>query len=388
MLLRLLPMLLLSLALSACQPSPAPPIATAPATARNCLTMLPSSPLTSPAAALFTQDFAAAPLDAAGLRCLADVWGETRFASPEAYDPAYASVQAAHGEDTDLRWASIAHERVQLLHIADNAATTIWLLRIDSGLALEGSRYDLIFTSTADGQLRSQMLVGADGIRYSRSIDLRGPRQFTVHEIAGREQQTRPGYNAAFRIDDEGRIVHDPGGVTTPLHATAADEPATRSGDGADDANYSGISIETVAGSPGDAEAVRQLLFSDSGVTEELVQQHALADGSPAMVAVGRTEAAGLVLYVLRPTAGGTPKETRYEVASLAFPEPAQAVGGEVGRLNWEAQKDAIDIALPMRYALLREGGDPSSGEGATQDVERMLRARLVLTDGSLRATN
>lgn len=377
----------LSLILAACQPGSPPPTASPPAAsaaATNCLTALPSSPLTAPSASLYAQDFAAARLDAAGLRCIASVWGETRFASPEAYDPNYARVQAAHGEDTDLHWSSVTRERVQLLRVAQGAAATTWLLRIDSGRALEGSRYDLIFTSDAQGKLRDQMLVGVEGIRYRRNVDLRSPTQFTVLENAGREQQTGPDYNAAFRIDDSGRISHDPNGVTAALDAAAINSSAVTNDTGADDGTYSSSSIETVDGAPGDAEAIRQLLFSDSGVTEEIVQRQALADGALAMVAVGRTEVAGLVLYVLRPTATGANKETRYDVASLTFPEPAQAIGGDLGTVSWAAQKDGVDIALPMRYAFSREGGNPDSGEPEARSVEQVLRARLVLADGKL----
>lgn len=379
--------LLLSLALSACEPA-APPTsavtpAAAPAATASCLAALPSSPLTAPSASLYAQDFAAAPLDAAGLRCIGEIWGQTRFASPEAYDASYARVQAAHGEDMHLYWSNVAHSRVQLLRIAQGAAATTWLLRIDTGTALEGSRYDLVFTSDAQGKLLDQMLVGVEGIRYRRNVDLRSPTQFTVLENGGREQQTGPDYNAAFRIDDSGRISHDPNGVTTALDVAAVNSSAVAN-DAADDGSYSGTSIETVDGAPGDAEAIRQLLFSDSGVTEEIVQREKLADGGLAMLAVGRTEVAGLVLYVLRPDATGANKETRYIVANLTFPEPPQAVGGELGKPVWNAQKEGADITLTMRYAFVREGGNPDSGEPETSSVEQTLRARFDLADGAL----
>lgn len=381
---RLLFALSLTLALSACQP--AAPTATPSATSEargNCLLTLPAAPLTAPSASLYTQDFAAASLDDTGLRCIGSIWGDTRFASPAIYDAGYARVQAVHGEDTDLHWSGIGHERVQLLRIAQGAAATTWLLRIDSGRALEGSRYDLIFTSDARGMLRDHMLVGVEGVRYRRDVDLRSPTQFTVLEHTGREQQAGPDYRAAFRIDDGGRISHDPRGTVTALDAAVVNSSAA-TGNPGDDGTYSSQSLETVDGAAGDAEAVRQLLFSDSGVTEEVVRREALADGTLAMLAVGRTEVAGLVLYVLRPTANGTRGETRYDVSSLTFPEPAQAVGGELGAVVWTALKDGVDIVLPMRYALLREGGNPDSGEPETYGVERTLHARLTLTDGSL----
>jgi hypothetical protein len=379
--------LLLSLVLSACQPDAPPPTTVAPASGQaaptSCLATLTSTPLTTPSASLYAQDFAATPLDAAGLRCIAEVWGATRFASPESRDANYAAVQAVHGEDTDLHWANVPHERVQLLRIAQGAAATTWLLRIDTGTALEGSRYDLLFTSDAQGKLRDQMLVGVEGIRYRRNVDLRSPTQFTVLENGGREQQTGPDYNAAFRIDDSGRISHDPNGVTTALDPAAVNNSAGGSDANADAGSYSGNSIETVAGAPGDAEAIRQLLFSDSGVAEEFVRREKLPDGSLAMFAVGRTEVAGLVLYVLRPDATGTNKETKYLVASLTFPEPPQAIGGELGSADWKADGSDVAIAISMRYAFVREGGNPESGEGEARTVEQVLRARLDLDNGT-----
>lgn len=373
----------LSLLLVACQPDPPPASsATSAPAAVSCLAAVPATPLTAPAASLHAQDFAAAPLDAAGLRCLASVWGETRFASPEAVDPNYARVQAAHGEDADLRWSNVPQQRVQLLRIAQGAAATTWLLRIDTGVAFEGSRYDLIFTSDAQGKLRDQMLVGAEGVRYRRDVDLRSPTQFTVLENGGREQQTGPDYNAAFRIDDGGRISPDPNGITTALDPAAVNNAAGDEDTGAGSGNYSGSSIETVAGAPGDAEAIRQLLFSDSGVTEEFVRREALPDGSLAMLAVGRTEVAGLVLYVLRPNATGTNKETTYLVASLTFPEPPRAIGGELGSADWKIDGGSVAIAISMRYAFVREGGNPEGGEAEAQNVEQVLRARLDLGGG------
>lgn len=385
---RLPRVLSLPLLLAACSgappPGPAatPPAATAATAAGNCLASLPVTPLTTPAASLYAQDFAATPLDAAGLRCIADVWGQTRFASPQRYDAAYAPIQAAHGEDADLRWTNVDHDRVQLLRVAQGAAATTWLLRIDTGLAMEGSRYDLIFTSDAHGRLSDQMLVGVEGVMYRRDVDLRSPLQFTILEVGGRETASGPDYRAAFRIDDDGHIALDPQGSTEAL------DPAAISG-GAD-ANQaargdSATSVEEVDGAPGDPEAIRRLLFSDSGVIEEVVQRQTLADGSLAMLAIGRTDAAGLVVYVLRPIATGTGGHTRYQVASLSFPEPDQALGGELGQAVWKPDKDGVSIALSMRYDIGREGGSPDSGEPQTTAVEQTLAARLQLVSGELR---
>ncbi|WP_257387514.1 hypothetical protein [Tahibacter caeni] len=386
---RLTRVLSLPLLLAACNGAAPPPNPAAPPAAANahgnCLASLPVTPLTTPAASLYAQDFAATPLDAAGLRCIAEVWGETRFASPERHDPAYAPIQAAHGEDGDLRWTNVAHERVQLLRIAQGAAAATWLLRIDTGLAMEGSRYDLIFTSDAHGRLSDQMLVGVEGVMYRRNVDLRSPLQFTVLEVGGRETASGPDYRAAFRIDDDGRIASDPQGSTEALDPAAvnaaADPDQPADGDSA-------TSVEEVDGAPGDAEAIRQLLFSDSGVIEEVVQRQTLADGSLAMLAVGRTDVAGLVLYVLRPVATGTHGRTRYQVASLTFPEPDQALGGELGPAVWKADKDGVGIALTMRYDFLREGGNAETGEPQTRIVEQTLNARLQLASGELRAAS
>jgi hypothetical protein len=216
---------------------------------------------------------------------------------------------------------------------------------------------------------------------YRRDVDLRSPLQFTVMEVGGRETASGPDYRAAFRIDDDGHIALDPQGSTEAL------DPAAISGGAADQATHgdSATSIEEVDGAPGDPEAIRRLLFSDSGVTEEVVQRQTLADGSLAMLAIGRTDAAGLVVYVLRPIATGTGGHTRYQVASLSFPEPDQALGGELGQAAWKPDKDGVSIVLTMRYDIGHEGGSPDSGEPQTSTVERTLDARLQLASGELR---
>lgn len=380
-------LLSLPLLLAACNGAAPPPNHAASPTAAvtapgNCLATLPVTPLITPAASLYAQDFAATPLDAAGLRCIAEVWGDTRFASPQRYDTSYAAIQATHDEDTDLRWTNVAHERVQLLRVAQGAAATTWLLRIDTGLAMEGSRYDLIFTSDAHGRLSDQLLVGVEGVLYRRDVDLRSPLQFTVLEVGGRETASGPDYRAAFRIDDDGHITLDPHGSTEALDPAAIDGGAAANRPPGGD---SATSVEDVDGAPGDAEAIRRLLFSDSGVTEEIVQRQSMADGSLAMLAVGRTDAAGLVLYVLRPTATGSSGHTRYQVASLSFPEPDQTVGGELGTISWKADKEGAAIALNMRYDFPREGGGAESGEPQIHTVEQTLNARLQLASGELR---
>jgi hypothetical protein len=383
-LLRVLPTVFV---IAACSPAP-PPAATAPAVPASapasCLATLPATTLVAPAASLYAQEFAAAPLDAAGLRCIASVWGDTRFASPEAHDSRYAAIQAAHGEDKDLRWSTVAHERVQLLRIAQGTAATTWLLRIDTGLAMEGSRYDLIFTTDTHGALRDQMLVGVEGMQYRRDVDLRSPAQFTVLENSGRAHQSGPDYTAAFRIDDSGRLSHDANGTTAALDPAAVNSSAAADDRVDHQRSESATSIEAVEGAPGDTEAIRRLLFSDSGVIEEVVQKQTLADGSLAVLAVGRTDLAGLVLYVFRPHAVSANRRTEYRVSSLTFPEPGQALGGELGAVSWKAAKDSVAIALPMRYEFPREGGNAETGEPASRAVDRQLQARLDLASGDL----
>lgn len=387
-LLRVLPALLV---IAACSPAP-PPVATTPAVPASapvsCLATLPATALVAPAASLYAQEFATAPLDATGLRCIASVWGNTRFASPEAHDSRYAAIQAAHGEDKDLRWSTVAHERVQLLRVAQGTAATTWLLRIDTGLALEGSRYDLIFTSDTHGTLRDQMLVGVEGVQYRRNVDLRSPAQFTVLESSGRAHQTRPDYNAAFRIDDSGRISHDANGPTAALDPAAVNSSAAADDSTDPERGESATSIEHVDGAPGDTEAVRRLLFSDSGVIEEVVQKQTLADGSLAVLAVGRTDIAGMVLYVFRPHTVSANRRTEYNVSSMTFPEPRQVLGGELGAVSWKTAKDNVAITLPMRYEFPREGGNAETGEPASRAVERQLHARLDLASGDLQRTD
>ncbi|WP_313914529.1 hypothetical protein [Tahibacter sp.] len=387
-LLRVLPALLV---IAGCSPAQ-PPVATASAVPPNapvsCLSTLPAPALIAPAASLYTQEFAAAPLDATGLRCIASVLGNTRFASPDVYDSRYAAVQAALGDDKDLRWSTVAHGRVQLLRIAQGTAATTWLLRIDTDLAPEGRRHDLIFTTDTHGALRDQMLVGGESVQYRRNVDLRSPAQFTVLQSSDRVPQTRPDYNAAFRIDDSGRISHDANGTTAALDPAAVNSSAAAD-DGADsEPSESATSIEAVDGAPGDTEAVRRLLFSDSGVIEEVVQTQTLADGSLAVLAVGRNDIAGLVLYIFRPHAVSANRRTEYYVSSMTFPEPRRALGGELGAVSWKAAKDSVAIALSMRYEFPREGGSEETGEPASRTVDRQLHARLDLTSGDLQRTN
>lgn len=363
-----LPLLLLA----ACQPA-SPPPAAPPATTTACFLGLPAGELKTPASNVYAQELTAPALDEAAQRCIAGLLGEQAFAPPLRFDPAYAAVQQAHGEDAGLYWSSTPRRQVQLLRIARSANASTWLLRIDTGLEMEGARYDLLLSVDAQGRLLDQLLAGADGVLYRRSFSLPSANEFSLEEQGGREEQPGPSYHARFRIDDRGRIVL----VAGAQAAVAATDPAS--------SGESASSLEDVPGAAGDAEAIRQLLFSDSGVLEEIVQRQNLADGSLAMLAVGRTESAGLVAYVFRPVAGSGGGKTRYQVASRTLPEPARAVGGELGKIEWQADRDGAALVLPMRYDLLREGGNADSGEAETQASEVRLRLRYDSGSGELR---
>lgn len=365
----LLPLLLLA----ACQPATPPPAPPAPAPATACFLGLPSGELKTPVSDVNAQELSAPALDEAAQRCIGALLGEQPFATPLRFDAAYATVQQAHGEDASLYWSSTPRRQVQLLRISRSATASAWLLRIDTGLEMEGARYDLLLTVDAQGRLLDQLLAGADGVLYRRSLSLPSSSEFRLDEQGGREEQPGPRYHARFRVDDSGRIGLVPG-------AQAANAAAA-----APDPGESATSLEEVPGAAGDAEAIRQLLFSDSGVLEEVVQRHSLTDGSLAMLAVGRTESAGLIAYVFRPVPGSSNGKTRYQVASLTLPEPAQAVGGELGKIEWQADKDGAAVVLPMRYDLVREGGNADSGEAETQATEVRLRLRYDSARGALR---
>jgi hypothetical protein len=240
-------------------------------------------------------------------------------------------------------------------------------------------------TSDAQGRLREQLLVGAEGVRYQRSMDLRSPNQFSLLESGGREQSAGPDYRAAFLIDDDGHIARDPSGATAPLDAavvnsSAGSEPLP----GAHDESMT--SLEEVDGPPGDAEAIRRLLFADSGVLEESVQRHDFADASLGLLAIGRSGTAGLVIYVFRPTTpAAAAGRTRYQVASLALAEPDGALGVEPGKASWKPSASGVSITLQLRYDFLRPGGNADSGEPETLVREQALQLHYDLASGELR---
>lgn len=380
-----LPLLLLLSACNFSAPPPSPPAAAAPPVSTpDCLANLPGTALDAPLAQVYTQDFSAPALDEAAQRCIGALLGEQDFASPQQHDPAYATLQQAQGEDARTSWNRTPKKRVQWLRIAQSAAASTWLLRIDTGLPPPGARYDLLLTSDAQGHLRDQMLVGTSDSRFRRTMDLRSSNQFSLTEQSTREDQPGLNYRAAFRIDDSGRIALDSSAAAgmppDPPGATATDS----SGSTADEGD-SGTSLEQVDGPAGDAEAIRRLLFSDSGVIEELVQRESFADGGLAMLAVGRIDAAGLIVYVFRPLSGAAAGKVQYQVASYVLPEPAQALGGELGKVSWQADKGGVSIVLPMRYEFLRDGGDADSSEPETQGRDASLRLRYDSAEGELK---
>ena len=378
-----LPLLLLLSACNFSAPPPSPPAAAPVANTPNCVANLPVATLNAPLAQVYAQELTAPALDEAAQRCIGTLLGEQAFASPQQHDPAYATAQQAQGEETRIGWNSTPKKQVQWLRIAQGAAASTWLLRIDTGLAPPGARYDLLLTSDAQGHLRDQMLVGASSSLYRRDMDLRSSNQFSLNQRSASEDQAGPNYRAAFRIDDSGRIALDSSAASTPLDPSSA--AAAGNGDGTADAGDSGTSLEQVDGAAGDAEAIRRLLFSDSGVIEELVQRESFADGGLAMLAVGRVDAAGLIVYVFRPTPGAAAGKVQYHVASYVLPEPAQALGGELGKIGWQADKSGVAIVLPMRYDVLREGSDADSGEPETQGRDVSLQLRYDSAAGELK---
>ncbi|HUD42341.1 MAG TPA: hypothetical protein VMR06_10160 [Dokdonella sp.] len=218
-----------ALSLSACE-RPAPPAATTPT---DCLTRAAADPPVLPWTSLHARELAGAPLDASGRDCIAGVLGATRFAAPQAYDADAAAAQRLPGEDADLRLGPPPLARGRLVRLDSAADRGIWLLRIETGPETAGGRYDLLFTTGADGRLRDTVLIGADRAHYRRDANLLRADRFAVIEQTGDEQAHRPTYAAAFTIDRDGRIALDPSGTA---ELRAALPPAVPAGTGEPDA--------------------------------------------------------------------------------------------------------------------------------------------------------
>ncbi|WP_440223795.1 hypothetical protein ACQQ2N_00950 [Dokdonella sp. MW10] len=350
--------------------------ATPSASHGDCLSRLPVGTLEAPLAALHARDFDAVPLDEAGQACVAAVFGDRTLGTPAEVDAGHAAVQAFHGEDADLRYATMPRRKVRLWQLGDDHVPRWWLLRIDTGLAMEGARYDVVLSTDAEGRLVDRMLVGADGVRYRRDADLRGARGLVVREDTGRESEQGPGYAAAFEVDADGRLRHVADADTSPLVAQLAE--------GADELDSA--SVVEVAGSFGEVAPLREMLFPADGPLEDAIEHRALGDGTPAVFALGQTDAVGgLVLHVLVPAGQGEAGVTTYVASSLAIDEATPPLNAEVIAREWHATPDGAAIRVRLRYDEEVPGGDPATGEPATTPREHVVAARYDAGSHALR---
>lgn len=331
----------------------------------GCLAMLsPPSPEV-PLASVQQHEFDAPPIDAATRDCLARTFGDTIIATPQAYDRGYARVQSQHGEFAELRWDDMPHARLQLLRLVQTGAYGLWLLRIDTGLAMEGARYDVLFSSGPQEQLIDTLLVGVEGTRVRRDVDLRERGAFVLREHAGREGVDGVGYVGAFHVDEVGRFVHDADGDVTPL---APQRDGDVSAQDAFDEDTEAESLLLVQGHAGDVEPVRTVLFSDSGVLEEFIEPRTLGDGTPVLLAIGRSDVAAFVVYLLVPDGTASGAAAQYRVASRVLSEPADVLDGRVAIAAWEPEPRSrrVHLALDVTHDVIQPGGDPATGEPAS----------------------
>jgi len=307
---------------------------------------------------------------AATVDCLLSLFGSAPLKSPVAFDRAYAPVFAFHEEDGTRTLASLPRDAMRLFRLGEAGSAHVWLLRVDTGLEMEGSRYDVVFSTDRDsGALVDQLLVGATGVMYRRDYDLDGADAFAIREDTGREDDAGPGYRARYRVDADGRFALVSGQV---LPAPGAD-PAPASAAGA---AVSGISLETLPGDFGALAPIRALLFDDSGVEEKAIVR-VDAGKAPFMLAIGLVEVAGFALYVLDAVPASGDGNTLYRVSGTVLDAPHDAVSAELRSHRWQAAGPGghVRIALSLRYDLPRPGGDPATGEPETMavDVERIV---------------
>lgn len=138
---------------------------------------------------------------------------------------------------------------------------------------------------------------------------------------------------------------------------------------------------------PADIGFGEALFANDEGGMHLLEPVPALGDD--AWIVVGQAGAADLVVHVFVPVAGAAADRSQvpFQVASLHLPAPAAALDLEVDDLAWEGSADdaRIEFRLVRRHHLLREGGDPESGDGATDWVSLPLRVAYSRASGELR---
>lgn len=306
---------------------------------------------------------------AATVDCLLSLFGGDPLKSPVAFDRAYAPVFAFHEEDGTRTLASLPRDAMRLFRLGEAGKAHVWLLRVDTGLEMEGSRYDVVFSTDRDsGALVDQLLVGATGVMYRRDYDLDGADAFAIREDTGREDDAGPGYRARYRVEADGRFALVSGQV---LPAPGADPaPAADAG-----AALSGISLETLPGDFGALAPIRALLFDDSSVEEKAIVR-VDAGKAPFMLAIGLVDVAGFALYVLDAVPTSSDGNTLYRVSGTVLDAPHDAVSAELRSHRWQAGPGGhVRIALSLRYDVPRPGGDPGTGEPETMavDVERVV---------------
>ena len=339
---------------------PAAPVATA-----TTLRCMPTALVTLklPLSEGFALTQAGEPANASTVDCLLSLFGNRPLKLPVAFDRAYAPVFAFHEEDGTRTLASLPRDAIHLFRIGDVGGASTWLLRVDTGMEMEGSRYDVLFTTDrASGALADQLLVGAMGVMYRRDYDIDAADAFAIREDTGREDTAGPGYRARYRVTDDGRFALASGQV---LPAPGA-EPATDADTGRP---LSGISLETLPGAFGTLAPIRALLF-DAGDVEEKAIVRVDAGRTPLMLAIGQTQIAGFALYVLAEVPGAGEGGTRYRVSGLALDAPAGAVSADLRDHRWQIDDDGrARIALSLRYGMPRTGGKPGT---MAADVERV----------------
>lgn len=289
--------------------------------------------------------------------CVLSQFGSGALKSPAAFDRAYGQVFAYHEEDGTLALPSIPRETVQLFRLGEAGDANTWLLRIDTGAGLEGSRYDVLFsTGKADGKLVDQLLVGAMGVLYRRDYDIDAADAFAIREDTGREASVGPGYRARYRVGPDGRFALVAGQVLPPSSSTPEAGHPSRP--------PSGTSLETLPGRFGEIAPIRALLFEDGEVEEKAIVRIDAGD-TPVMLAIGVADAASFALYVLSEVpSSALGGNTLHRVGSLLLDPPAGAVSAELLGHRWRAGADGrVRIELALRHLVPRPGGDPGTGE-------------------------
>lgn len=315
----------------------------------------------------------------AAIDCVLALFGNGALKSPAAFDRAYGRVFAYHEEDGTLALVSLPPQDMQLFRIGSSGGANVWLLRVHTGVELDGAHYDVLFTTEqATGTLVDQMLVGAMGMLYRRDYDIDSAEAFAISEDTGREAEAGPGYRARYRVGGDGRFSLVSGQLLPPPSTRPADDAVAA-------APATGTSLETLPGRFGELAPIRALLFED-GRVEERALVRIDAGQAPAMLAIGITGIASPVLYLLgdvsSPTAGGN---TLYRVSRLTLPPPAGAVSAELRGQRWsEAADGRVRIALEIRYAVPRQGGDPVTGETADRPVDVAVVAMFDPVTGAL----